>query len=348
MDRDLAAVYRHFGFDVPPQAPAAGPLAAAAAVDGGGPAGEEEKLPTVEDIDRMLERLDDDPRGVLREARAMWDAELTEWRLRSALQEARDALTAPRTFAVAAAAAEDHAIANLPPGFTFPGMLPPIEIIPGQSKFEPHADAAGWALSFISSKLNRPGKPNFRNHASFVSRFHYPLKNPTANAPVEIALFSDFGTGLYYSQYIARQIQRKSPDLAFHLGDVYYAGQPKEFEKHFAPFVEPLLQRAPLYLLVANHEMMADGRPYIDYLDDKRARFPATQPQEGTYFRVVGSKFQVVGVDTDWNGKDRMTDDQAAWLEDVLRDGRAGRLPGDGGPLPVRHEAAPGRGRSGL
>jgi hypothetical protein len=325
MDPDLASVYRYFGFDVPPAAPAAPSLAAAAAAPAEA-APDREALPGIADIDRARADLDRNPRAVLKEVREAWDSEITEWQLRAALQKARDALAAPRTFMMAAAADEVHAVASqsLPPGFSFPGMgPPPIGIVPGASKFEPHADAEGWALSWVASKLNLPPKPRFRQHTEAASRFEYPLEEPTAAAPVEVALFSDFGTGLYYSQYIARQIQRRTPDFAFHLGDVYYAGQRKEFEKNFTPFVEPLLARTPLFLLVANHEMMANGKPYLDYLDGKRARFPATQAQEGTYFRVVGAKFQVVGVDTDWFGKNRLPPEQAAWLDRVLRDGRA-------------------------
>ena len=322
MDPDLEQVYRRFGFDPTPAATDATLLGA----DPTEKAADRDRVPTIVDLDRERERLDRDPEGVLRELRGVWDSQITEWQVRAALQEARDALSSPPTFLAADAAEKRHADESqpLPPDFSFPGMdLDEIGIKPGAWKFEPAADAVGWALSWVSSKLNAPQRPPFRRHTDFASGFTYPLVGPAPGAPVEVALFSDFGTGQYYSQYIARQIRQLAPAYAFHLGDVYYAGQQKEFDENFTPFVDGLLAQTRLFLLVANHEMMARGKPYCDYLDLKRGRFPAVQEQEGTYFRVRGERFQIVGVDTDWFGKDKLPADQVMWLADALREGRA-------------------------
>ena len=47
-------------------------------------------------------------------------------------------------------------------------------------------------------------------------------------------MFSDFGTGLYHSRYIAKQFRERPFPYAIHCGDVYYAGRKSEFEMEAA------------------------------------------------------------------------------------------------------------------
>src|SRR5262249_29546185 len=143
-----------------------------------------------------------------------------------------------------------------------------------------------------------------------------------------IALFADFGTGLYHSRSIAAQIQALRPDYAIHLGDVYYAGKKVEFDTFFSPVLEPLLKAGiRVFTMNGNHEMLSGGQYYFDYLDQKRAVGGAKQQQEGSYFCITGDHFQVIGMDTDyhftWREHGRLEEQRLRdWLRARLQEGR--------------------------
>ena len=78
-----------------------------------------------------------------------------------------------------------------------------------------------------------------------------------------------------------------------------------------------------LFMLNANHEMMSGGYPYFDYIDAKKASYPHTQEQEGSYFCLRSSRFQLVGIDTDYHKHSRLQEPElVAWLGQILRDGK--------------------------
>jgi len=141
---------------------------------------------------------------------------------------------------------------------------------------------------------------------------------------VRLALFGDFGTGLYYSRFIARQIAGLHPAYAIHLGDVYYAGQSEEVRSHLADPLQPLLAGTRVFVLNANHEMYAGGVPYFTYLEQKR-QAPTTQEQEGSYFCLRSDRYSVIALDADydWRNEGRLLmPTQVRWLEEQLREGR--------------------------
>ncbi len=137
-----------------------------------------------------------------------------------------------------------------------------------------------------------------------------------------MALFADFANGYYHAQYIAKRIQRNRYPYAVHLGDVYYAGTEAEVKAYLEEPLRPALEQTELFLLAGNHEMYAKGRPWLNYID--RKRHPERQRQEGTYFRLVHDKFQLVGIDTEWFGHMRYQEPMLKqWLDDVLTEGRS-------------------------
>lgn len=296
-----------------------------------------------DELEKLKERLNADPEAVLARARRVWDSELTEDQLRTAIEEAQTALKSPDTFIRMLEAQEAHETAVafavgaqrrgnhlLPPEFSFPGMTDDIPIDPTLRKFETQGDLAGWVLLagplwiYELSGFSEKAPFRWHNHPHYQPRkFVYDLQEPTEESPLEIALFSDFGTGLYHALYIARQFEQRKFPYAIHLGDVYYAGRQSEFRDHFESPLNPILRDTRLFMLNANHEMLSGGIPYFDYIDTKKQSHPDIQEQEGSYFCLRSSRFQLVGIDTDYHEEGRfMEPGLADWLENVLREGR--------------------------
>lgn len=282
-------------------------------------------------LDELERALNTRPEETLARAREAIDENISETELRATIARARAALDSPGTAdsSLQAESAHFDSANPLPPDFDFEGIdLGEIPINPGDTKFETVADALGWAFLAGPFLLTQVFKADFRRHGDFASRFAYELPEPGAGAPLEVALFSDFGTGRYHSRYIAKQLRTRKFPFAFHLGDVYYAGRRSEFEQFFAAPLDPLLPDTTLFALNSNHEMYSGGKPYFQFMDRRRAAHPATQRQEGSYFSLSSSHFQIVGIDTAYFKHGRHKEEKLlAWLTETLRAGRdAGRV----------------------
>lgn len=302
---------------------------------------------TLADIDEMERELQNAPDATVERFRRGFDQTISEAELRALLARARavlqrpdatlDALEAERTLDATLQAA-------LPGEFDFPGRTPEIPIDPANYQFEPKRDALGWIIHagprFIPYRLHDIRKADFRWADDYPSKFVYPILGPISDPGrlVEITLFSDFGTGLYHSRYIARHMIGLRPDYAIHLGDVYYAGTASEFQTQFTSVLAPLLATTRLFGLNSNHEMMSGGLYYFDFLDWKHAagaalagtRAPA-QEQEGSYFCLRGPHHQLIAIDTDYHyeqlGNSRLSEArQRDWLAARLEEGRAAGL----------------------
>lgn len=221
----------------------------------------------------------------------------------------------------------------LPPDFSFPGMTPEIPLDPASRRFEPAADFVRWGFYTGLAWLTLPWffRAPFPRHDA-ERTFVYPLTrtslaDDTAPGPLEIALFSDFGTGLDYARYIARHIAHHAPDVVVHLGDVYFTGSAREYDEHFARIVEPLLEISQVFAMNGNHEMLSRGSSYFRYLSQKRARSGGVrQLQEGSYFCLASEHVQLIAIDSDYHAafggryRDRAL---VAWLTERLSAGRA-------------------------
>jgi hypothetical protein len=121
---------------------------------------------------------------------------------------------------------------------------------------------------------------------------------------IEMALFSDNGNGLHASRAIAKQVVDSKLPYAFHLGDVYYGGDEREFRDYFEVPLAGMFDRTELFMITGNHEMYAKGRFFQDLIARKAGRFPLRQRQRGEMFRLRGPGFSILGVDTmfvGWN-----------------------------------------------
>ena len=302
-------------------------------VGGDAPDAEASELPPLgpEELDALRTRFLSEPEEVLHLAKESLGAPVSELDFARVLQEVDHALRAPEEALQALRHPPFRARASvvLPPDFRFPLMTPEIPIDPARTKFEPAADLRGWLLFTGKAWLRGATVPvaPFRLHDDprHASRFRYALREPVPGRPVEVALFSDFGTGEYPARYLARQLIMRGERLeyAVHLGGVYYAGRQGEFDAHVAEPLEPLLPVTTVLTLNAGAEMRSGGNPYFRYLDERRGAARTRQVQEGSYFCLASERFQLIGLDTAYFEPGRHREPALlGWLESVLGEGR--------------------------
>jgi Calcineurin-like phosphoesterase len=127
-----------------------------------------------------------------------------------------------------------------------------------------------------------------------------------------MALFGDWGTGLYGAPHIAQHIVADPGpvDVILHLGDVYYSGKADEFQSRFLalwPTRAGALNRA----LNGNHEMYCGGQPYVDAISS-----PAFA-QGASGFAYQNDHWIIVGLDSAYDDHD-LANGQAAWLGRIV------------------------------
>ena len=278
---------------------------------------------TAEDINEMQQRLRSDSKETLAYFRAAIEESVTEEQIDDVLEDLRAALENPEALQRAMSAAESlESSAKLPSDFTFPGMDPSrYPIRPGLRKFEPFRDIRGW-FCYLAYFLKECDKVQLPIHTK-TNPFCYKLEEPSQDSLLEIALFSDWGTGEYQSNYISKQIEDRVFPVGIHLGDVYYGGSEKEFRQHVREPLAAAESRTKLFFLNANHEMMSGGKGYFKHIQGLRKRNPGHQVQQGSYFALESEKFQIVGIDTAYYKNGRFPDDtHREWLENRLREGK--------------------------
>jgi Calcineurin-like phosphoesterase len=170
----------------------------------------------------------------------------------------------------------------------------------------------GWA-TIAQEKLKAAirGKHPFIPHSSLTS-FRYDLPE---NAVV--ALFSDWGTGEATAQRVMQQIALQRPTHAIHLGDVYYAGTPKEAKERFLDIIDqhgPPKDSCRYLSLPGNHDYYSGGYAYFDSILPNFG-------QEASYFNLRNQHWQVIGLDSGYE-EAGLKDPQLEWLSAQL-DGSA-------------------------
>jgi hypothetical protein len=180
------------------------------------------------------------------------------------------------------------------------GALEPLGDGGYEAKFD-HHDWTGWVGQVFSWWRQLLDK-----HA-FVTPSDVPEARPDLR---RIALLGDWGTGLYGAPVCATTIQHQARhDLLLHLGDVYYAGRPKEVEERFLnlwPKVPNALSRA----VNSNHEMYAGGHGFFE------KTLPAFG-QASSCFAIETDHFVLVGLDTGYDEHD-LHGGQDSWLDGLV------------------------------
>jgi hypothetical protein len=150
--------------------------------------------------------------------------------------------------------------------------------------------------------------------------------NPATPVPIgdraRVVLVSDWGTGLPRAQKVATEIRKvldqgKAENLeqhVVHLGDVYYSGWKREYEKRFLgywPVPPSEADSIGSWSLNGNHDMYSGGHGYYDFLlRDPRFR----RHEQSSFFRLFNRHWQILGLDTAWDDGG-LKDPQAAWVE---------------------------------
>ncbi len=156
------------------------------------------------------------------------------------------------------------------------------------------------------SKLLFKGKHKFIKHSS-VTDFRFQLAE---NA--RIVIVGDWGGGNAAAQAVARQIQSLNPlpDHLIHLGDVYYAGTPKEVQDRFFAFWPTPKASGSSFALNSNHEMYSGGYGYFDTT-------LKTFKQPASYFSLGNKNWRFIGLDTGYVDHD-LNREQVDWLKGQL------------------------------
>jgi hypothetical protein len=199
-----------------------------------------------------------------------------------------DALTARFQSALAEYAADSGKVAPLTPGGE-------------EVKFDTR-DYLGWVVQFPGEWLEG------RRRHSFLA---LPEVEREALRRLRLALFSDWGTGLYGAWPISEAIVKDSDgfDYVIHLGDVYYAGTEREYEERFLrlwPYVDGARNRA----LNGNHEMYSGGYGYFNLA---LPRFG----QSSSVIAIQNRDWLIVGLDTAYSEFD-LAKSQAEWLQGLV------------------------------
>jgi len=303
-------------------------------------------------LHKMEQRLSEQPEDFLAYFRQKYNYDLTEEEIRQLLTEAREAFDHPEQFLEKLRPSHPPSSGTRTRGGTrtqskVPAQLnlyPDIEIDPDNHKFEKVGDALRWVFNsgpaFVHTEvlvqvLPPFPKARFRSHSEFPSGFKYEMKDRQGRPfdpeqKISVALFADFGTGLYHSLYIARHLAALNPDYAIHLGDVYYAGRHQEFELYFNQPLAPVIKNSRFFALNANHEMYSGAFPYYQYMVERHQpkRGAVAQEQEGSYFSIWHPKYQIIGIDTAYHQDGRHNVSELnAWLGERLREGKAASPP---------------------
>jgi len=163
-----------------------------------------------------------------------------------------------------------------------------------EAKFDSH-DILGWAGSFFTwwQKLSAfewrtPGSPQVFPDAC------------------RLALFGDWGTGLYGAPECANSIAKDGRyNLVLHLGDVYYSGTSGEIDDRFIA-IWPHVPGATNRALNGNHEMYTGGRAYFHAVSTHFG-------QSSSYFAMENSRWILACLDTSYQDHD-LYGDQAQWV----------------------------------
>jgi hypothetical protein len=143
----------------------------------------------------------------------------------------------------------------------------------------------------------------------------------------KIALLADWGGDNPAARHIATVAQKQKPNIAIHLGDIYYGGISSECETFLQlwPF-QTNLQHPEIgvppgssYALNGNHEMYSGGESYFSVV---LKAFGQRQP----FFCLENKYWRLIGLDTAYNGGRLQPSDasdptasQWNWLIEILR-----------------------------
>lgn len=164
----------------------------------------------------------------------------------------------------------------------------------------------GWAeVVWEKAKSLLKGKREFPQHKS-PTDFRFQM-----NDNCTVAIVGDWGGGNEAAQAVAKLITNANPDHVIHLGDVYYAGTPKETKERFLNYWPAPTDAGKSFALNSNHEMYSGGYGYFD------TTLP-TFKQPASYFSLANNNWRFIGLDTGYIDHD-LNPPQVDWLTAQLQ-----------------------------
>jgi hypothetical protein len=191
------------------------------------------------------------------------------------------------------------------------GSLQPAQVVktPEGESFAPgvlfvkfdDADLAGW-LRMAPELIFKPTK------AKWVTPSDTPETIPD---DARIAVFGDWGTGLYGAPAIAHTISSLDRcDVVLHAGDTYYSGEANEVHSRLVGDWPKRPAGTLKRSLNGNHEMYSGGSGYFQALSD-------FFQQPASCFAMQNSNWILIGLDTAYVDFD-LDKDQVAWLTRIV------------------------------
>lgn len=163
------------------------------------------------------------------------------------------------------------------------------------------ADIIGW-LQMAPELLFKPPK------AAWIEPPPVPQTIPD-NA--RVALFADWGTGLYGAPAITKCIEGLDRcDVVLHLGDTYYSGEDDEIRDRLIGGWPKRPNGTINRVLNGNHEMYSGGKGYFEAL---RTFFD----QPASCFALQNSKWILICMDTAYEDFD-LDPKQVAWIKAMV------------------------------
>jgi hypothetical protein len=173
----------------------------------------------------------------------------------------------------------------------------------------------GWVNSLVAMAWRR-----LHDRHAFKEA---PAAPQSLAADARIVLVADWGSGIPRARNVAAQIRKIiEPDIGrrqqhvIHLGDVYYSGWKREYDKNFLePW--PVQDGEPVgsWSCNGNHDMYSGGHAYFGHmLGDPR--FAAQQGS--SWFSLENDDWQLLALDTAYEDH-ALRDPQGAWVADKLR-----------------------------
>ena len=152
---------------------------------------------------------------------------------------------------------------------------------------DPHwLEAAEKYAEFVASRGKIPYRV-WKNIGDFVIEGKLP-------ADARIGIIGDWGTGQPDARAVLQQMARRKPQVAIHLGDIYYSATQFEVDNYFWKIWKDVLNLPASgiasYTLAGNHDMFGGGAAYYNLLD--RLGQPAS------YFCLRNDNWQIIALDT--------------------------------------------------
>lgn len=141
-----------------------------------------------------------------------------------------------------------------------------------------------------------------------------------------IGIVADWATGEPSALEVLRQMKTHNPNVAIHLGDIYYAGTEFEVENYFYQPWKNILELETSgrisFALPGNHDLYAGGKPFYDLLD-KLQVLNKLNDRMASYFCLRNKYWQFIGLDTALHdrlgaGPTYLEPDELKWLKDKI------------------------------